>query len=280
MKNNLLALSALLLGGLATPAFAQNYGDLILGFTSSGTGSSTNLEVDLGSVNTYQAQAAGTYIIADLSSDLNTVYGSSVNTSALDFGIVGTNSTNTTPTFGTYDASYVVRATFVGAAETTPGSPATPYGEAGAGSYTGPISNVVGVLGLTSAAQGFPTGTSLSDITGHVSGVGTTLKGITIGASALGSFSQAGGATGFNLPNAAAQFQQTTSLSGAAVEVFATAPVNGGTSVDINPNSSYFELLGNGTLEFVVVPEPSTYAAIVGVAVLGYALLRRRRSLA
>jgi hypothetical protein len=37
-----------------------------------------------------------------------------------------------------------------------------------------------------------------------------------------------------------------------------------------------FAFVGN-QLEFSAVPEPSTYAAIIGVSALGFALVRRRR---
>jgi PEP-CTERM motif len=282
MNKYLLALGGLLAAGLSTPAFAQNYGDLVIGFSSGS--SATNIEVDLGSVNTFAAAGAGVYDLGSLGTDLSAAYGSSWNTSGLDFAIAGVNSTNTTPSFGTYDANYAAGTVFVSKAEATPGVTVTPYTQALASQQTGAISNVSGVLGLSAATEGFATpGASLADLTGHVTALNTTLSAITLSTSALGAWTQAGGNGNFGFASVSAgNFQQVVSSGGSAVEVFDDAPVRNVASTDITGagGNSYFELLSNGNLEFVVVPEPSTYAAIVGIAVLGYALLRRRQTIA
>jgi len=281
MNKYILALGGLLAVGLSTPAFAQNYGDLVIGFSSGS--SATNVEVDLGSVNTFAAQGAGVYSLGSLGSDLSTAYGSSWNSSGLDFSIAGVNSTNNAPSFGTFDSSYAAGTIFASKLEAIPGTAVTPYTESIASQQSGGISNVSGVLGLSAATEGFATpGVSLSDLTGQVTAVGTTLNAIAINVGSLGAWTQAGGNVNFAFSKVtAANFQQVASASGSAVEVFTILPVNNGTSKDIvTGGNSYFELLGNGDLEFVVVPEPSTYAAIVGVAVLAYALLRRRQTIA
>jgi len=283
MKNkNLMALAALLIAGVATPAFAQNYGDLIAGFSTTGTGAATNIELDLGSVNTYAHLGAGTYNIGSLGTDLSATYGAGWNSSALVFGIVGSNSTTHTPTFGSWDSQYASSTLFASEAESSPGSVATPYSEQLASQDNASIALMNGILGLSSASQGFPTGTNLADLTGTSTQAGTTLKAISIGASALGSWNNEQGNVALNIGTVTA-LGQTVSAAGSAVEVFTMLPDpsgNGADSADINAATSYFELLGNGDLEFVVVPEPSTYAAIVGIAVLGYALLRRRQTIA
>lgn len=276
--NQIAAVSALLLAGVATPAFAQNYGDLILGFSSGS--SATNIEVDLGTAGSYSGLAAGTYNLASLGSDLSSTYGASWNSSALTFGIAGANSVTTTPSIGTFDAAYPKSTVFASEAETSPGTSATPYLESIAGQQGGAITNIAGVLGLSAATEGFALGTSLTDLTGQTTAVGTTLDAISINTSALGAWTAQGGNVALNISKVTS-LQQSVSAGGAAVEVFDLAPANNLTSTDINgATPSYFELLGNGSLEFVVVPEPSTYAAIIGAAVLGYALLRRRRTLA
>jgi len=278
-KNNIVALGALLLAGAATPAFAQNYGDLVIGFSSGA--SATNVEVDLGSVNSFAGLSAGTYNLGAFGSDLSSVYGSSWNSSSLTFGIAGANSTSTTPSFGTFDTSYVKSTVFASNAESAPGTPATAYLGSLASGQSGAISNISGMLGLSAATEGFALGTSLVDLTGQTTQVGTTLNAISIATSALGSWTGQNGNVNFGIGKVAS-LQQTVSAAGSAVEVFDIIPTNNATSVDIvgGGGQSYFELLGNGNLEFVVVPETSTYAAIVGIAVLGYALLRRRQTIA
>jgi hypothetical protein len=256
----LLCAVAVGLAGVAASARAQNFGDLVLGFAAaSGTGANTNIEVDLGSVNAFSSSsvAAGTYTLADLNSDLSSAYGSSwASDPALTFAIVGVNSVNATPTYGTYDSSYAKSTVWAGAAESAPGTAATPYVGSVAASQTGGISNVSGVLGLSAATEGFALGTNLPDLTGHSSGLGTSLDAISISASALGAWTQAGGNTNFNLGKVTqGEFQQEVSTSGSAVEVFDIAPTANAPATDIQSadgNSSYFTLDGNGDLTFTV----------------------------
>ncbi len=69
-------LSALLVAGLATAAHAQAVGDLVVGLEQ--TGNSTNYEIDLGSIGSYQGLAAGSVVnlSGDLSSaDLSSLFG-------------------------------------------------------------------------------------------------------------------------------------------------------------------------------------------------------------
>jgi len=93
----------LALTALAASAQAQvttSYGDLILGFrASSGTGQNVNLEVDVGSITTFKAVAAGkTLVVSHLAAaDIASVYGANWATRTdLVWGVVGTTSRTAT----------------------------------------------------------------------------------------------------------------------------------------------------------------------------------------
>jgi hypothetical protein len=143
----------------------------------------------------------------------------------------------------------------------------------------------------------FGSGTTLSDVNGSTVTLGSntvTLAAMSIGTATPGAFTaqaNANSAAGnWNIPNTTASslFEAANvGTSGAATgEIFyfpGNDNVGGNPTADIQGShglASYFTLNGNGEITFTVVPEPSTYAALIGIAALGYALLRRRRSIA
>ena len=285
MNTKSMTVAALLAGALAVSAHASpGPGDLVLGFQATGgTGATTNLEVDLGTIADYSATLApGTYNIANLNTDLTSTYGTWTSDANLSFAVVGSNNFG-----GGNNAGFPHRSIWASAYP----YPATPYvdiASSGNSSANGTI---------TPLYSAFGSGTALGDIDGSMVSLGSntaTLAAMTIGTGTAGSFtnqSNANSALGnFNVPNAlSSQLFEAANIgtSGAATEeIFyynGSDLVGGNNTTDIqggNGLTSYFTLNGNGELTFTVVPEPSTYAALIGIAALGYALLRRRRSIA
>src|SRR5471030_1892167 len=128
-RNRFLALlssAVIAMAVLVSQARAQNFGDLVIGFSAaSGTGSNTNIMVDLWSVNSFSSAAitGGTYTLANLNADLSSAYGPSWATdSSLTFAIVGVNPVTTAPSYGTYDSAYPKSTVWAGAVEAAPGT--------------------------------------------------------------------------------------------------------------------------------------------------------------
>ena len=245
----------------ALPLVAQSVpgspGDLVLGFQASGgTGATTNLEVDLGTVADYAATSlsAGTYNIANLNTDLSSTYGTWTSDSALSFSIVGSNNFG-----GGNNAGFPHRSIWAMAYS----YPATAYVDipsTGNSSANGQI---------TPLYTAFGTGTALADINGLMVTLGgntATLHAMTIGVGTAGSFtsqSNANSALGdFNIPNATATqlFESAAigTLGKATGEIFyfpGSDAVGGNPAADIqgaNGKTSYFTLNGNGELTFTV----------------------------
>ncbi len=281
MKTKTLVISALLFAGLAASANAQMaaYGDLILGFEASGgTGASTNVEVNLGSIANYASQGPGTYALGNLGTDLSNTYGSGwASRSDLTLAIVGSAS----PTVAT--DGYVKKTIFASSAES--GSfPASAWQQSGGTLYNGPLSSIGAIYGLTNAAGAFGGGsiTNLADVTGSATAVGTTLVGISTGTGTSGSwtsFQQADGAFAIPNPTGVLFYTNAAGITGGTgnLDLYVLAPVSGASAT----NLGFFSLSDTGLLSFnvvgVAIPEPSTYAAILGAAALGFVMLRRRK---
>ena len=269
MKIKTMVVSALLFAGASVAAHAQAaYGDLILGFELAGN--TTNLEVDLGSVSSFIGTAPGTYsIVTGLGTDLSSTYGSGWNTNSnLNLGVVG--STSGTSGF----AGQLKRTLWVT-------SSGTAYSQSVASLYAGANSNISALYGQ-SAAEGAFGGVSVSsspaDLIQTTAFSGTT-QGILTGTTLAGSWTsqEATGGSGFSIPiTSGAVLEAAMNSSGGTVtnELYMLNP-GSGPATDLGT----FSLNSSGDLTFTalsVIPEPSTYAMILGVFALGFVMLRRR----
>ena len=251
---------------LALSAGAQtvtaNGGDLLLGFrASSGTGSSSNLEVDLGAFSDYTS--GGTFndgslhLIGNLSAnDLSSTYGASWNTrSDVTWGIAGAT--------GNSLAGYNVYASKLASTLGTQSDPYDAMTKNALNTVAAPINGAVS--GLNGATA---TGNSAS------SAVLATTDPISWSAFQDPSATS----VSFNAFDTALFENSTNITSGYVVSDLYKLSANSVTYV------GSFGLASDGKLyysssaaSFSAVPEPSTYAAILGVAVLGFVAVRRRR---
>jgi hypothetical protein len=269
MNTKALALAAVLISGLAVSAKAQqtaNFGDLVLGFVPNGSlssGTTTNVEIDLGNAASFLTAGPGTYSIGNLGTDLSSTYGSGWASSTLSFGVVGGVSTSSQVTGAPAKAVW---------ASQTEASGTYPANSLLTGSNTTTISHVGGMYsGLTGSFGGSGT-TVLSDLSSQTDAVnGINLQGFTVGNSVGGSWSVEQGSNAFVAPNATTGFL-TVVDSGNSSDLLEMTNGAGSSSVDLG----YFTLASNGALTFTVIPEPSTYAAILGAISIGFAMVRRR----
>jgi len=270
--------TGLFLAGLTGAAYAQaNNSDLIVGFNATGgTGGTTNVMIDVGSVGSYFTATAGTYAIGNLNTSLTNTYGSGWSSrSDLWFGVAGaTTGASTGPNGQLTDTVWVSSAG-------TGLSPAPAWKQKAAGSYITPNTNISSVYGaFTTGTSG---ATSLSDINSQTSAFGATLQGVSIATSAGTAWSASGGgaslnsfnafALGSNFANTGVQFE--TLANGVKVLDLYQSQPGTGNGTDLG----YFALANDGGLTFNVtpIPEPSTYAAILGLASLGFVMIRRRQ---
>jgi len=279
MKINKMAITALVMAGALTSARAGvSYGDLVLGFVGDSgelNGTTTNLEVDLGNVSSFIAAAPGTtFNVASLGTDLGTTYGSTWAGTSLSFGVVSEET-----------GSQVAGA---------PSDTTWASSNLGSQSYNtlgGTISNsssntkIGAMLPGSGSAGTFGGGntTALSDLTSQVDQVtGLTMKGFTVGESKSGSWtSEQGGAVPFSLSGGATASQlltQAVTATGSGTDIYLEQLTNNSTnpSVDLG----YFNLASDGTLTFTTlaaIPEPSTYAAILGAVTIAFVAIRRRK---
>jgi len=114
----------LLLAAVSAEAVTAIAGDLVLGFRAGGgQGASRNLTVNLGPASNYYGAAPGSsFVVTSLSgADLSSIYGSNWSTrSDLAWGIVGT-------TGAAAVGIAPARTLWASRAETTPGTPSTPW---------------------------------------------------------------------------------------------------------------------------------------------------------
>lgn len=271
MKSKLIA-SALIAAGLATASYAQtvSVGDLILGFSaSSGTGATTNLEVDLGPSAAFLSAGPGTYtVISNLGTDLTSTYGAWNTDTALSWGIAGGKS-------GVPATNNTLNIT---------GPVGGAYTNSNGSNFSGPDSKLGAITGNNTGAIGLAAGgdTVLTDITSQTAQLGAIENAITTATSNAASWSVQSGASAFGgiAPSGVttASFEVTESASGGTTSadlfhLIGTAAAAGTAGVD----AGTFAIDSSGNLTFTVIPEPSTYAAILGAISIGFVLLRRRK---
>ena len=262
IASSLVAL-ALTVSAMGTPTVTAGKNDLILGFrASSGTGSGTNLEIDLGSVETLKAVASGsTYdFSSSLSlSDLQTAYG---NTSGTDL----------------WSRSTV----FFGVAGTT-------------GKLTAGATEAASTVWLTRTSASFNTGQSAAGLntpSGKLEQLYTGLNGLssTSNSAVTASLASSGGNAWSTLLTADSGFGSGTSVqTGLGVSVTKTLYLYEMQPSDVVSSGNGVTKLGSfafntgtGSLVYTsaftaaAIPEPSTYAMIAGAFMLGFVALRRR----
>lgn len=262
--------AALLAVGVSGSAFAAGSNDLILGFRATGgVGSSQNLQVDLGSFSMYKGQAAGTTVtITNLltgsafgSNTISAIYGSSWNTRAdVLWGVAGTVINGQTGPGGEVGRSLYAAAIATGSlldgTATSIG-----YNRASALTQGTPSAKIGGLYGA------FGVNTVIAPQTSDLNSW-SIQYGNTPAPFGYGTFPQV-------------KFDNNTAISGSYVasDLYEMLPGTGA--------GTYLGTVGifsNGDVTFTAagtaaVPEPSTYAAIIGAAVLGFVALRRRNQL-
>jgi hypothetical protein len=263
-----IAAAALALVGLAGSMHAQaSLNDLVIGFED--TSASYNLEVDLGNATSYLSLGAGTYTVGNLNTDLTGIFGSWTGDSSLTFGIVGAQSGST--------SGGVFKDT-LWASNNGSGN----YSASSSATQSTPSGKIQGLYGLTGAVGSFGNltvnDTSLTDINSQTNAAtGANLVGNKVTAGEVGSFASVQGANNFGIPGAASNLFVAGNVgSGSAIaSLYEIQPTNSTTPPDV-VDLGYFTLSSTGALTFTVIPEPSTYAAILGAVSIGFALLRRR----
>lgn len=271
--NSTLIAGCLAFAGLAGSASAQvspALSDLIIGFhASGGTGATTNLEVDLGSVgNLFSVGLNSTVTFSNLNvSDLIANYGAGwASRSDLTWGVIAADSAqngilgpNNTPARTIWATS----ATTAGGSEITAAGTAAPWarqpgstqqaGNAAVGTVYSGFSS--GTVGANSSSITLATGNSQS---------WTSAKDTSTGVA-------------FSVLNPNTQFEQTTNTGGGQVfaDLYELRPGSSGNGTLLGS----FALSNAGVLTYTsAIPEPSTYAALAGVCAMGLAIIRRRRT--
>ncbi len=269
---SLLIPAALAFASLASVAsaatIAVNYSDIILGFRSTSV-TAQNLEVNLGSVSQFtQATAGTTFTIGRLNvTDLQAVYGSGSSwyASTTIMGLIGT----TGKTGGGATGPDGQALSTVWASNDS----GTPYTTANTSINNNAVSKVLLMTNGSTQASGalnFQDSSLMSNVyTANISTAGTN------------SWSKAGGTSGTSFVNYTRTAFESSLGGGTSTttDLYELAPVSGNPAALVGT----FTLTDAGVLSFTsaglyaaAIPEPSTYAAIFGVAMLGFAAYRRR----
>jgi hypothetical protein len=250
--------AAALLGALSVHAqVASGMNDLVLGFKS--TSETTNLMINLGSFAQFDS-AGGTEAKSwslDISSLLTTAYGSDWNTQAgLNWGIAGTQGAQDAEKTSYVSSQWAATEGTLGVKNSTAWGAINSMGSGNAAANIGKAYNG---MTLASAAATIAS------------------NAVIIETSNANSWSSATTSTGaaFSIYNPQTRFQnQTTNL--AAGETFSASDLY---KMDYGVAGQFegtFSLDQNGTLSFTAIPEPSTYAMILGAFTLGFIAIRRR----
>jgi hypothetical protein len=259
-------LSTLLAVGLTGVAHAQVPGDLILGFATS----ATSEEFDLGQVSSLPT--GGTFLITNLNSsnyganEIATIFGSGWNTSAagVSWGLAAsTPSPATTPEI--WGGAVANSSPLNGISSTSPyGDPSS----RGVGTPAGDIAGIYNFWGTQpgTTTTGSPTATHVSSSTADTnSGAWQFQEG---GPSRTNDF-------GFFALNTFDNTTDTADNNGWVAEDLYAMPDLGGSNVGTYLGT--IEILSNGNVNFITIPEPSVYAAILGGACLALVAIRRRK---
>ena len=269
---NIVALALLVVTAISANAqVVTGVNDLVFGFRQS-TGSSS-LEINLGNINQFTGAAAqgignATLNLGNFSSLLTSTYGAGwASDSTIQWSAAGTAGTGAAATNGQAVRTAWMTDHWNAAAGTLGVQNSTSFsngfGTALAGTADGKIINVYN--GMTLATAGQTTGSAVVLPSGGNSWV--TQQGVST--AAWGAF----------FTNATVNNQPTNlngSSSYSASDLYSLTPTGAGTST--NAFFGTFALWSNGDITFTgaAIPEPSTYAAIIGVAMLGFGAIRRR----
>jgi len=253
MKNIKLLLGALVaLSGVASAnAITASSYDLILGFSrTSGAGNATSLEVNLGS--------AASLVTASNGSEITLAGLSVLDLQNFGAGSLWQNSTTTWGVAGTSDGGEATLSPLWGTVKT-----GLLVGTPGANQGT-PSNKIIGIYG---------------DLSTQASTANSTSAVLVANAGNTNAWKNAS-ASGFSYAPWNGKLTQTTNalLTTAfeSAELYKFNAVGNGATADL---LGTFKLYQDGHLTFAaaVIPEPSTYAALLGAACLGVAMLRRRR---
>jgi hypothetical protein len=272
-------LSALLAAGLATAAHAQAVGDLIVGFQQAGN--TSDYEIDLGSIGNYQNLAADSLVnlSSDVSAaDLQALFGGSALTGGtVTWGAAATNGSTTLPgVTGTAKTDWVSQngGVSLGLAPSVP-PPASAYKDTTGGALNNREIAIQDLeTGLT-AGNGFA---QSSDVTAVPSG--------TLPAGSPSWTKEVNGtiaASGNGFPASPTIDSSTNlSLSSGEYSVVDLFTYISGSTTTSGVYLGSLELGSNGSLDFTnfvptAIPEPSVYAAILGIATLCFVAIRRRK---
>jgi hypothetical protein len=253
MKKSILA--SLLAVGLVSSAFAGATGDLVMGFrndgSAGGSGTLSNVTLDLGAFTQYNTAGSGFATGGTVDTGINiatllgSTYGSNfMSDTGLFWGVVGTNG-NTTST----------RTLFVSANPATALSSQFPYLSRSGTSQSTQAGKFVTLEGVATGA-GVVTATSVSTSWSTIEGSPQAFQ---------------------NYSKAAFE-----SVSGAgSADLYANAPTSSsGVQASFLGTFSISAVNGDVLFTTAAIPEPSVYAAILGVATLGFVAIRRRKQAA
>jgi len=267
----LLALSAGVLTASASGVSVASENDLILGFSnSSGTGSTLNLEIDLGQASNFYG-VSGTEILGGLAeADLAATYGANWNTlSTLTWGVAGTTGSGAGTTIGgnsiLKDTLWATRAETTVGLQSSAWIGGTTFGQQGAANK---------IANLYAAS---PVGLSGALATGN------SATAAVIGTSAGGSWNTEVGtsAAAFTFLNPSNLFTNGTNATFGEVSDLYEVQPDSSAGVYLGSfgltNAGVLEFSGSVSAAASTVPEPSTYAVMAGAVALGFVALRRRR---
>jgi len=295
----IIASTALLAAGFSTAhAVTTVAGDVLLGFrsTDSIAGNNNDLEVNLGGAQNFyntSAAAGAVQTFSGLSvNDLSAVYGSWADNSTVVFGLAAAGKKTGTAVGGQVNGTI-----WLSKARVDQQAQSAAYGTFA----TSTQNSVIDVIGKYQGLSGF-TGNpvAFSKLTATAN---STTAAIADGAQG-GSYkaAAAGNAAFFSLSgttNSVSEKDTTASLgtignAWALTDFYILNPVAGGTAIYAgtfglalanttladgsirNAGSLVYEF--NSASQFTAIPEPSTYAAILGALTVGFVALRRRFS--
>jgi hypothetical protein len=266
------ALSALSASAGTSSTVSANLDDAILDFRvtdGSGQGASTNLEVDLGSVSQFYNVASGGLTLNGLTdADLIGTYGSTWFTrSDLAWSVIATTGSATGTTI---NSTLIPASTIWGTnAQSLVGLQSNPWTTKSVGAQNSAIT-LISPLYATGSGGGGLNGQT------HTSNSATAAL---LASGVAGSYSKQVGSNGnFGFFTSGGSFENGTPGTGLSASDFYQLEPSSNLSPSVYLGT--FTLNDNGQLGFsatATVPEPSTYAAILGAITLGFVAFRRRR---
>ncbi len=277
-KATMLALVGAVVGAMSASAAVVTYsqGDLLVGFRASGgTGASTTFVYNVGSSVGFRDNGSQG-LLANVGTQLSATYGNDWYTRTdVSWGVIGVRS-NANPQFDTTVVSGDPVSTIYASRATTTAGTSTPWGTGTAFSRSAVVSSATDVVSFAHTGTQVTGTFSFQEAAADTGG-----RGAFVATSSVSDWADyTSGSTDFTIFTGGIEGTFGTGNAFAYLDLYrilsTTSGANPTGTLGRGSYETTFSINSSGQISASAIPEPSTYAALVGFAALAVVGFRRR----